>query len=245
MGTFVPPTARSSMRTPGQPHPRAAAAIPPAAVRPEGRDCLGPRPAHCCVASEWTDVLSVPPGHGPAGCVGEALMSTFQWHRSTPHDVDALRDVCAQLSHERGSLLAARREALDPARWIAQRVPLTVVSEGAQVIGFAGAVPEGQAYSSPRCAELVVGVVAKHRRRGAGRVAVVELLTTARTMGLWKLVVFALPEDVAARALVARADFREVGTLEKHVQLEGVWRSVSVHERILMAARPSNPSIGG
>jgi L-amino acid N-acyltransferase YncA len=172
-------------------------------------------------------------------------MSAFQWHRSTPNDVDALREVCLELGRERGSLLAARREALDPAQWVAQKVPLIVVSEGAKVIGFAGAIPGGQSYSSPRCAELVVGVVAKHRRRGAGRLAVAELFTTARTRGLWKLVAFALPEDVAARPLLARADFREVGTLEKHVQLEGVWHNVAVHERILMATRASHPSIGG
>jgi L-amino acid N-acyltransferase YncA len=172
-------------------------------------------------------------------------MTAFHGHRSTGQDVDALREVCAQLSRERGSLLTARREAFDPAQWIARRVPLTVVSDGTQVVGFAGAIPDGQPYSSPRCAELVVGVVATHRRRGAGRAAVIELFTTARTMGLWKLVAFVLPEDVAARALLARSDFREVGTLEKHVQLEGVWRNVTVHEKMLMAARRSNPSIGG
>jgi L-amino acid N-acyltransferase YncA len=172
-------------------------------------------------------------------------MTAFHGHRATAHDVDARREVCAQLGRERGSLLTVRREALDPAQWIARRLLLTVVSDGGRVVGFAAAMPDGHAYGSPRCAELVVGVVETHRRRGAGRAAVIELFTIARTMGLWKLIAFALLEDVAARALFARSDFREAGTLEKHLQLDGVWRNVTVHERLLMAARRSDPSIGG
>ncbi|MGO9835653.1 MAG: N-acetyltransferase family protein [Polyangiaceae bacterium] len=172
-------------------------------------------------------------------------MTTFHVRRSLGQDVEPLREVFALLAHDKGSLLTARREALDPASWLEDRVPLVVVCKGAQVVGFAGAVPDRQAYSSPRCAELLVGVVPKHRRLGAGRAAVLDLFARARGAGLWKLVGFAEPEDAATRALLARTDFREVGTLEKHVQREGAWRNVTVHERLLMSARRSNPAING
>jgi hypothetical protein len=34
-----------------------------------------------------------------------------------------------------------------------------------------------------------------------------------------------------------------VGTLEKHVQRDGIWRNVDLYERLLMSARRSNPAI--
>jgi L-amino acid N-acyltransferase YncA len=158
-------------------------------------------------------------------------------------DVGALDEVCAQLVRERGSLVTLRRESLDPSGWIARKIPVTVVTQDARIVGFAAAIPDGQAYSSHKCAELLVGVAGTHRRKGAGRAAVLDLLMNARTMGLWKLVAFAGPEDAGALALLARTDFRAVGTLEKHVQRDGIWRSVVLYERLLMSARRSNPAI--
>ena len=70
-----------------------------------------------------------------------------------------------------------------------------------------------------------------------------ELISVARTMGLWKLVVYSLADDGAARALLDRVDFRTVGTLVKHVQIEGGWRDVTLHERLVLSARKSMPSI--
>jgi L-amino acid N-acyltransferase YncA len=158
-------------------------------------------------------------------------------------DLDALKELCARLSRERGSLMMLRRETLDPSAWIERRIPLAAVAEGSQIVGFAAALPDGQPYGAPRCAELLVGVLSDHRRKGAGRAAVHDLLRNARTMGLWKLVAFAGPEDAGAQALLARTDFRAVGTLEKHVQREGIWRNVELYERLLMSARRSNPAI--
>jgi L-amino acid N-acyltransferase YncA len=64
-------------------------------------------------------------------------------------------------------------------------------------------------------------------------------------MGLWKLLGFAVPEDAVARALLTRMDFREVGTLTKHVQLENQWHDVVLAERLVLSARRSSPSIPG
>ena len=72
-----------------------------------------------------------------------------------------------------------------------------------------------------------------------------ELMTVARTMGLWKLLAYATPDDAAARALLARLEFREVGVFVKHLQLEGGWRDVALYERLIMAALRSMPSLGG
>jgi L-amino acid N-acyltransferase YncA len=62
-------------------------------------------------------------------------------------------------------------------------------------------------------------------------------------MGLWKMVAYALSDDPAPRALLERIDFREVGQLVKHAQVDGGWRDVVLYERLVMAARKSMPSI--
>jgi len=169
-------------------------------------------------------------------------MSSFQVHRATARDLDGLRRLCLDASRDRNGLASARRDPLDPAEWITGRVPSVVVGEGGEPIGYAAAVPQGIPCGAPRCAEMTIYVAPAQRRRGAARAATNELLAVARTMGFWKLLAHAIPEDDAARALLERFEFREVGVLVKHVQLEGGWHDVTVHERLLMAARRSVPS---
>lgn len=113
------------------------------------------------------------------------------------------------------------------------------------VVAFGAALAEHVPLGVARCAEAIVHVAPAYRRRGAGRATITELVAVARTIGLWKLIAYALPEDVAARTLLGRADFREVGVLVKHAQLEGSWHDVALHERLVLAARKSLPSIPG
>src|SRR5262249_28648156 len=97
----------------------------------------------------------------------------------------------------------------------------------------------------PRCAEALVYVTPAQRRRGAGRAAMSELLMVARVGGLWKLVANTLADDAAGCGLLGRMDFRVVGTLVKHLQIEGTWRDVTLHERLVLSTRKSQPSIPG
>jgi RimJ/RimL family protein N-acetyltransferase len=57
------------------------------------------------------------------------------------------------------------------------------------------------------------------------------------------LVAYALPEDPASRVLLARLDFRDVGTLIKHLQLDNSWHDVVLTERLVLAGRKSQPSM--
>jgi L-amino acid N-acyltransferase YncA len=168
-------------------------------------------------------------------------MALLQARRATAQDLDALRRLGTEAATQRTTLLGTRR--FDPDAWAAGRAPTVVVGEGASPAGFAVALTENIPAGAPRCAEVLVYVAATHRRRGAARAALTELLTVARTMGLWKLVASSLPEDAGSRALLARLDFRDVGTLVKHLQIEGSWRDVVLSERLVLAARKSLPSI--
>ena len=172
-------------------------------------------------------------------------MANLRSHRAAAQDVDALRRLHAEATATRSALWSIRRDRLDPAAWVASHTPAVLVADGPVVAAFAVAIADGVPLGAPRCAEVFVYVTPAHRRHGIARAALTELLTVSRTMGLWKLLGYALPEDAVGRALLARMDFREVGTLTKHVQLENTWRDVVVAERLVLAARKSYPSVPG
>jgi L-amino acid N-acyltransferase YncA len=167
--------------------------------------------------------------------------ATAQVHRATARDLDPLRTLCAAVTRDRAAFGGVRREPFDPTEWASGRVAAVVATVGTEPVGFAAAVPQNVPWAAPRCAELTVYVAQSSRRRGVARAAASELFTVARAMGLWKLTCCALPEDPAARALLARFEFREVGLLAKHVQVDGIWRDVTCSERLMLSARRSLP----
>lgn len=170
-------------------------------------------------------------------------MANLRARRATAQDVDALRHLNTEATATRSALWSIRRDRLNPAAWVASHTPAVLVADGAAAAGFAVAIGDGIPLAAARCAEVFVYVSPSHRRHGAARAALAELLTVSRTMGLWKLLGYALPEDAVARALLARMDFREVGTLTKHVQLANSWHDVVMAERLVLSARKSSPSM--
>jgi L-amino acid N-acyltransferase YncA len=173
-------------------------------------------------------------------------MATYRTHRATPQDIESLRRLCAEATASRAALWSLRRDRLDPAAWVAARIPVVLVGDGGPgtaMAGFAAAIADGIPLGAPRSAEALVYVSPMHRRRGAARAALAELVTVSRTMGLWKLLAHSTADDAASRALLTRFDFRDVGTLVKHVQLETGWHDVVMWERLVLAARRSLPSI--
>ena len=59
------------------------------------------------------------------------------------------------------------------------------------------------------------------------------LFDAAREAGFWKLVSRVFVENAASRALLRSIGFREVGTYERHAQLDGIWRDVVIVEKLL------------
>lgn len=162
--------------------------------------------------------------------------------RATDRDLPSLELLCSEAS-KAVPLWSLRRDRFNAAGWLSSRAPVVVVAEGANAVGFATALPDNIPLGASKCAEALVYVSAAQRRRGGARAAVSELLSVARTMGLWKLIAYSLADDAAARALLERVDFRAVGALVKHVQVEGGWRDIVLHERLVLSARKSLPSI--
>ena len=90
-------------------------------------------------------------------------------------------------------------------------------------------------------AEVSVYVDRACRRRGAGRLALEGLIAAAAAAGLWKLVSRIFVENTASRRLVGALGFREVGIYEKHGQLDGVWRDVTIVEKLICRLQPAPP----
>ncbi len=163
-------------------------------------------------------------------------------------DAAAIADIYNQGIRGRGATFETEeRTAEERARWLAAhdtRHPCLVatVAEGGgeRVVGWA-ATGEYRARACYRgIAEFSVYVDTAWRGRGVGAALLAALLPAAEAVGLWKLVSRIFPENAGSRALCAHAGFREVGTYERHAQLDGEWKDCVIVERLLSA----NPAGG-
>lgn len=114
-----------------------------------------------------------------------------------------------------------------------ERHPTLVVEAEGQVTGWANI----SNYRTRECyrgvGEYSVYVHQDWRGHGVGRRLLEALIEEARRLGYWKLLSRVFPENNATRALCRKCGFREVGTYEKHAQLDGVWRDVIIVERLI------------
>ena len=130
-----------------------------------------------------------------------------------PGDAAAIARIYNQGIQDRvATFETVAREADHVRAWFDGRHPMVVVEEAGAVIAFASTSP----YSSRACydgiAEFSVYVDRAARSRGAGRLAMLELIRTAEAAGFWKLVSRVFPENTASRALLrSRSEERRVG----------------------------------
>jgi L-amino acid N-acyltransferase YncA len=156
---------------------------------------------------------------------------------ATPADAAAIARIYNDGIDDRVATFETRhRSAGDVARWFDGRHPLVVVEDdGGAVVAFASTSDYRTRDCYAGIAEFSVYTAREARGCGAGRIAMNALIDAARAAGFWKLVSRVFPENAASLGLLRRVGFREVGTYERHAQLDGVWRDVVIVERLLTA----------
>ncbi len=65
------------------------------------------------------------------------------------------------------------------------------------------------------------------------RVAMTALIDAARAAGFHKLVSRVFPENAASLRMIDALGFRQAGVYRRHGQLDGVWRDVTIVEKLL------------
>lgn len=155
---------------------------------------------------------------------------------ATRADAVAIARIYNQGIEDRTGTFETRpRSAEDILGWFDGVHPVIVVEEQGKVIAFAST----STYRPRECysgiAEYSVYVAREARGRGAGRIALENLIVEAEAAGFWKLLSRIFPENVPSLALARSLGFREVGRYEKHAQLDGEWRDVIIVERLLDA----------
>jgi phosphinothricin acetyltransferase len=153
---------------------------------------------------------------------------------ATLADAPALADIYNQGIADRIATFETRpRSAEAVAAWFAGPHPVVAIEDEGRVVAFASA----STYRPRECyrgvAEFSVYVAREWRGRGAGRLAMTHLMGECAARGFWKLLSRVFVENTPSRGLLRALGFREVGTYEKHGQLDGVWRDVVIVERLL------------
>jgi L-amino acid N-acyltransferase YncA len=151
---------------------------------------------------------------------------------ATPEDAGRLAEIYNQGIEER--IATFETEPRSPAEigaWFENGYPVFVAGAGDRVMAYSVAYP----YRPRRCYEGVrefsIYTAREARGSGFGRAALSALIDDAKARGWWKLLSRVFPENIASRALLQSAGFREVGIYEKHAKLDGQWRDVVIVEK--------------
>ena len=154
-----------------------------------------------------------------------------------PSDAPAIAAIYNQGIAERRATFETRpRQADDLVASIADatRYPMLVaVDDADRPIGWGGFSRYRPRDCYAGIAEFSLYLDSSARGCGLGRRLLGALIEAARDAGYWKLVSRIFTFNIASRAICRATGFREVGTYEKHAQLDGEWLDVVIVERLI------------
>jgi L-amino acid N-acyltransferase YncA len=154
---------------------------------------------------------------------------------ATEADTQAIAEIYNQgIRTRQATFDTNERSASDIRTWLEDKIhPLLVAEKDRTVLGWVHA----SSYRSRACysgvAEFSIYVSEKARGQGVGDALMSAFIPACEKVGIWKILSRIFPENTASRKLCKRHGFREVGTYERHAQLEGVWKDVVIVERLI------------
>ena len=117
---------------------------------------------------------------------------------------------------------------------VLERYPLLVAEDATgAVVGWAGLAEYRPRECYAGVAEFSIYLDPDARGRGIGKALLTALIEEAAQRGFWKLVSRIFPFNTASRGLCRACGFREVGTYERHAQLDGRWLDTVIVERLI------------
>jgi L-amino acid N-acyltransferase YncA len=164
------------------------------------------------------------------------MPTSLHSRRATPADAPVIAAIYNQGIADRvATFETSPRAAEDVLAWFDGTHPIVVVEDEQTVVAFASTSTYRPRACYAGIAEFSVYVARAERGRGAGRLAMEELIAESEQAGLWKLVSRVFVENAASRNLLRSLGFREIGVYEKHGRLDGAWRDVVIVERLIEA----------
>lgn len=154
--------------------------------------------------------------------------------RATIDDAARITDIYNQGIQDRVATFETEPRTVNAVQgWFDNGYPIVVVEADGDVIAWASTSSYRPRACYAQNAEFSVYVDRASRGRGAGTLAMQAVIAEATAKGLEKLVSRVFVENLGSRAMLRKVGFREVGTYERHGQLDGVWRDVVIVERLL------------
>ena len=152
-------------------------------------------------------------------------------------DADAITTIYNQGILDRvATLETALRTPGDRREWLAQRGPrhpVVVAEANGAVVGWASLNQFNPRQVYDLVVDFSIYVERGCRGKGVGSALLDRLIELARSLGYHKMVLVALPRNLAGLALYARAGFTRVGIYHEQGQLDGCWVDVLIMEKIL------------
>lgn len=157
---------------------------------------------------------------------------------ATMADVPDIARILNQGIEERNVTLETEpKTSSEREAWLAARGPrhpvIVAVDEAGRILGWGSLNPFKSRAAYDHVADFSVYVARDARGKGIGTLMLAELERRARAIGYHKMVLAAMPENLAGRRLYTRSGFTVVGTYREHGFRDGVWRDVLLMEKIL------------
>jgi len=138
---------------------------------------------------------------------------------------ESLRQALDMVARERRYLALTEAPPAEQAydfyrRVVAQKLVMSLATEGGAVVGWCDALPTyGQSRS--HVAILGIGIVPAYRARGIGRKLLDKTLTNAWAAGFSRVELTVRVDNLSARALCNNCGFRAEGVLRQAFRVDG------------------------